>query len=433
MRHLTIALPLASTATASAGPAEVTQIFNDPTPVSKALAEGDVVTLRQLQANASNEVVQKMAGAAERRVLLDLPGTRKASDECIQVAQQAKHLAGLTVCGALRAGAEAAAVDLPAWARLTVEAQERVRAAAGTRGKVLGTIDVFARVPDYPELAARPVPTVREKANGHIALHASTVQVAAGESHDGGSVSYPNMANVEIEGKVAEVLVDTGSALTIVRPSAITAPTLMEGFLLSGALGTSNERSALAQPQTLKLGTLAISKPLISVSDKIPASLLGLDVLSRLERVIITQDELQPVASTSTAPACNSPLFSAADLSGTQTVPRLFITVNGRRQEAMLDTGNSSELVESLPLGSPLPPGPVLQSVVQGVQGQQRRLSVQREVTVQTSSGPVKLQMTTSVGNHPTKTRYTLGAGSLRTLNIYLDFVDNKACLLSSK
>lgn len=433
MRYLTIALLLASTTSTAAEPAEVTQIFNDPTPVSRALAEGDVVTLRQLQKNASNEAVQKMAAAAERRVLLDLPGTRKASEECIQAAQQATHLAGLTVCGALRAGAEAAAGDLPAWARLTVEAQERVRAAAGTRGRALGTIDVFARVPDYAALAARPAPMVREQAKGHIALHAGTVQVAAGESHDGGAVSYPNMANVEIEGKVVEVLVDTGSALTIVHPSALTAPTLMEGFPLSGAFGTSNERSTLAQPQTLKLGTLKITNPIISASDKIPANLLGLDVLSRLERVIITQDELQPVASTSTAPACKSPLFSAADLSGTQTVPRLFIAVNGKRQEAMLDTGNSSELVESLPLGSSLPPGPVIQSVVQGVQGQQRRLSVQREVTVQTSSGPVKLHMTTSVGNHPTKTRYTLGAGSLRTLNIYLDFVDNKSCLLSAK
>lgn len=433
MQFLAIAVLLASSSAAVAQPASITQVFNDATPVSRALSEGDVATLRRLQANGSNPVVQKMAKAAERRVLLDLPGSRAAADECIQAAQQATHLAGLTVCGALRAGAEATAGDLPAWARLSLEAHERVRAAAAGRGKALGHVDVFTRIPDYAALAARPAPRVTANAQGRIVLHAGKVIVAPDQSHDGGAVGYPNMVNLEIDGKPTEALVDTGSALTIVHPSAVTAPTLMEGFLLSGALGTSNERSALAQPQTLTLGTLAISKPLISVSDKIPANLLGLDVLSRLKRFIITQDELQPVASTASAPACNAPLFSAADLSGTQTAPRLFITVNGKRQEAMLDTGNSSELVESLPLGSSLPPGPVLQSVVQGVQGQQRRLSVQREVTVQTSSGPVKLQMTTSVGNHPTKTRYTLGAGSLRSLNIYLDFVDNKACLLSAK
>lgn len=39
--------------------------------------------------------------------------------------------------------------------------------------------------------------------------------------------------------------------------------------------------------------------------------------------------------------------------------------------------------------------------------------------------------MSTSTGNHPSKTRYVLGGGSLRKVSIYLDFITNKACLMS--
>lgn len=73
MQFLAIAVLLASSSAAVAQPASITQVFNDPTPVSRALSEGDVATLRRLQANGSNPVVQKMAKAAERRVLLTYP------------------------------------------------------------------------------------------------------------------------------------------------------------------------------------------------------------------------------------------------------------------------------------------------------------------------------------------------------------------------
>ena len=76
----------------------------------------------------------------------------------------------------------------------------------------------------------------------------------------------------------------------------------------------------------------------------------------------------------------------------------------------MLDTGYSGELMESLPIGTALPPSPVQHSVVQGVQGQQRETSVSREVTVQTLGAPARLQMSTYIGNHPNKTRYVLEA-----------------------
>ncbi|MDI9248486.1 retropepsin-like aspartic protease [Stenotrophomonas sp. RS-48] len=431
MRPLLLALLLVSSCAGAAETTRVTQIFNDPTPVSQALAQGDVAALRQLQVNATNTVVKKMARAAERRVLLDVPGAREASDECIQMAQQTTHLAGLTVCGALRAGVEVVAGDLPAWARLSMQARERVRAAAEKRGKTLGNVDVFTRIPDYAAMAGRPAPKVDSSGQGRIALNTGTVTVASSQDHDGGRVAYPNMAQLQIDGKTLEVLVDTGSALTIVHPAAITAPPLMEGFTLSGVLGDSQQRSRIAQPQTLQFGPLIISQPLVSVSERIPANLLGLDVLSRLGRVLIGKDGLQVLAEGSAAPACDAPMFSAADLSGTQTVPRLFITVDGKRQEAMLDTGNSGELMEALPIGVALPAGPVQHSVVQGVQGQQRRASVAREAIVQTLDGSAELQMSTSTGNHPSKTRYVLGGGSLRKVSIYLDFITNKACLMS--
>lgn len=430
MRPFLIALLLVSSCAGATETTGVTQIFNDPTPVSQALSQGDVAALRKLQVNASNPVVKKMAEAAERRVLLDLPGTREASDDCIQMAQRATHLAGLTVCGALRAGVEVVAGDLPAWARLTTQAQERVRAAAEKRGKTLGNVDVFTRIPDYAAMANRPAPKVDSSGKARIALHTGFVTVASNQEHDGGRVAYPNMAQLQIDGKTVEVLIDTGSALTIVHPSAITAPALMEGFTLSGVLGDSQLRSRIAQPQALQFGPLIISQPLVSVSERIPANLLGLDVLSRLGRVVIGKDGLQVLTEGTAAPVCDAPMFSAADLSGTQTVPRLFITVDGKRQEAMLDTGNSGELMEALPIGAALPPGPVQQSIVQGVQGQQRRTSVSRETIVQTLGGPAKLQMSTSEGNHPSKTRYVLGAGSLRKVSIYLDFITNKACLM---
>ncbi|RLK56370.1 aspartyl protease [Stenotrophomonas rhizophila] len=430
MLSLSLALLLASSS-AGVGQAEgVTQIFNDPTPVSQALAQGDVAALRRLQLNKPNPVVEKMAKAAERRVLLDLPGARKASDDCIKAAQQAKHLAGLTVCGGLRAGVEAVAGDLPAWARLTVQAQERLRTTAADRGKTLRNIDVFTRIPDYAALAARPAPNVLAQAQGVIPLHVGTVTVASGEGHGGGEVSYLNMAQIQIDGRSTQALVDTGSALTVVHPSALTEPALMEGFALSGILGVSSARSTIAQPQTLQLGSLVIAQPLLAASDQIPVNLLGLDVLSKLGRLIIGKDGIQVLAPGAAAPACQAPLFSAADLSGAQTVPRLFITVDGERQEAMLDTGNSGELMEALPVGAALPAGPAQHSVVQGVQGQQRKTSVSRDVTVQTLGGSARLLMSTSVGTHPSRTRYVLGGGSLRSIAIYLDFIDNKACLM---
>lgn len=417
----------------SAGAVEggrVTQIFNDPTQVTQALSEGDVSALRRIQASTTSPVVQQMAKTAERRVLLDIVGARKASEACLDLAQQKTHLAGLTVCGALRAGIEAASGDLPAWARLTVEAQERVRLAAGERGKTVENIDIFTRIPDYAALSKRPTPVVRTTAEGRIPLHTGSVMVATGSSHDGGRVDYLNMAQLQIDGKSVEVLVDTGSSLTIVHPSMLSTPPLMDGFTLSGVLGDTSERSALAQPQTIQFGSLIIDQPLMAVSDRVPANLLGLDVISRLGRVLVSKAGLQVLAPGSAAPACHSPMFSAMDLSGTRMVPRMFFTVNGKQQEAMLDTGYSGELMESLPIGTALPPGPLQHSVVQGVQGQQRETSVSREVTVQTLGAPARLQMSTYIGNHPNKTRYVLGGGILRSVSLYLDFIDHRACIV---
>lgn len=430
MLSLSLAFLLASPSAGAIDSEGITQIFNDPTPVSQALAQGDVASLRRLQSNTPNPVVEKMAKAAERRVLLDLPGARAASDDCVTHAQQAKHLAGLTVCGGLRAGVEAVAGDLPAWARLTGEARERLRNIAAARGKTLGNIDVFTRIPDYAALAARPTPSVRKHAQGRIPLYAGVVKVAYGEGHGGGEVDYPNMAQIQIEGISTQALVDTGSALTVVRPSALKAPAFMDGFALSGVLGVSSARSTVAQPKTLQWGSLVIAQPLVAASDQIPVNLLGLDVLSKLGRAIIGKDGIQILAPGADAPACQAPLFSAVDVSGAQTVPRMFITVDGKRQEAMLDTGNSGELMEALPVGALLPAGPAQHSVVQGVQGQQRRTSISRDVTVQTLGGSARLQMSTSVGTHPSRTRYVLGGGSLRRIDIYLDFTDNKACVM---
>lgn len=430
MRFLCIILVFIAGSASAMQSTGVTQIFNDPTPVSQALSRGDVAALRRLRQENQNPVVQRMAWAAERRVLLDLPGTLEASRDCLKIAEKNLHVSGLTVCGLLEASAEAAAGNLPEWAKLTMSTRDRVHALAAQRGKALGNVNVFSLVPDYAPLINRPVPQVMQLVPGRIPLHTGAVTVTASDWHNGGQVAYPNMANLRIDGKTTEVLVDTGSAQTTLRSSAVSAPPFMDWLLLAGIFGTSSSRSSLTQPAKLQFGSLIINDPFVATNDQIPVNILGLDVLSQLGRIIITSNHVDVLAPAMPGIECSSPLFSASDLPGTTRLPRMFIEIDGERQEVMIDTGRSGELVKTLPAGSVLPTGEVEHGVLQGIQGQQHRISVSKSVAVLTSGAAGQLTMSASVGNQPGNSQYVLGGDSLRKISLYLDFIGNKACLM---
>ena len=430
MRSLYLLIGLVPSIASAAQSDGITQVFNDPTPVSQALSRGDVTALLQLQQDGSDPITRKMAKAAERRVLLDLPDTLQSSQDCLDAAEKTSHFGGMVVCGLLGASAQAAMGNLPAWAKLTLDSRDRIHALSAQRGKVLGNVDVFSLVPDYRPLVNRRAPRVTQLAPGRIPLHKGSVTVAAANWHGGGQVTYPNMANVLIDGKSAEVLVDTGAFQTTVRSSAVSTPPFMDWLLLAGVFGTSGSRSALTQPQKLQMESLVISEPFVATNDHLNVNLLGMDVLNRLGRIVLSAESIEIMGPGKSEHQCRSPLFAAPDLAGTASMPRMFIEMEGKRQEVMLDTGYNGELMEILPAGSKLPNGELEHSVTQGVQGQQRRTSVSRSVDVLTTGAPEKLTMSTSIGEHQSGTYYLLGSGGLKNVSVYLDFTNRKACLL---
>lgn len=430
MRALYLLIGIVPSIASAAQSDDITQVFNDPTPVSRALSRGDVTSLRRLQQNGNDPIMRKMAKAAERRVLLDLQGTLQSSQDCLDAAEKTSHFGGMVVCGLLEASAQAAMGNLPAWAKLTVDSRDRIHALSAQRGKVLGNVDVFSLVPDYRPLFNRRAPRVARLAPGRIPLHKGSVTVAAASWHGGGQVTYPNMANVLIDGKSTEMLVDTGAFQTTVRSSAVSTPPFMDWLLLAGVFGTSGSRSALTQPQKLQMESLTISEPFVATNDHLNVNLLGMDVLSRLGRMVLSAESIEIMEPARSGPVCRSPLFVAPDLAGTASMPRMFIDMEGKRQEVMLDTGYNGELMEVLPVGSKLPIGELEHSVTQGVQGQQRRSSVSRSVDVLTTGGPAKLTMSTSIGEHSVGTYYLLGGGGLKNVSVYMDFINRKACLL---
>lgn len=415
--------------------------------ILQAMREGDAERLNAIRGKPLPAYLRDFANAAYFRTLFQLKRSSDYARKCYDYGMRpdvlAKNPVIATACGQLLAGNFSMEGDVANWAKIVVETK---RAVVPVVHKLTGRTDVvpggFEGVPADPFIDTVAANRVLMSTDVNVSrINADSLQRVTGLDAMRSSLTDVYLVKVRVNGADRAMILDTGSSITILRPS--TAHALRIKANPSPYLRLRGGRTIPERPTTesmekgdvllgvvhqMQLGT---GSKIIRLTD-VPVAIggdfdvLGMNVLSRFNSLYVTTKSVE-INAERIPIACNQPLEVASNLLGAY-IPLLMHTVDGAKQLVAFDSGSTTYLTgtSSAPTTNQVAPE-VAQNRVD-IAGPYQDRYVPVRVTM--GSGPSMHTEDIKVfPSHTAGYRYAFGVKALKDFNVLLDFREGRACL----
>ena len=402
--------------------------------------DSDGITVAVMQGNRNTlERVGKTKGPARLaaragyyRVRGDLPQSNKWADACIADAgvKAARAQGVMYLCRSLRAGNQLLAGDIAGWAKemLLVRGifQEHI-APTLPPGDEVATLsrlnfEEFLAVPESGVLDAPVAPGTRVPVSDRAGAPVIRGKIEGG--NDG------RKRNIE-----TDFIVDTGASRSHLSRKAALAMglTVTDGFGYDSTKPDHPVRIGLASPVDVRLGEVLLRNVSFTVTDDIPAVILGLDLLQRLGPFVLKEGQLETLSSVPQT-ICQQTATFTSSLWGTQNSLRVPMRIGKRDELVLMDTGTDLPLEMS---------GVSLATYPKAALIEKQRLTMHgyNRVTYAEASAPVTFNGTTA--NLPTQMvdqpgmvfpiSWKVGYGLRRQFDFYVDVAGGRGCLHSKR
>jgi hypothetical protein len=415
--------------------------------ILQGMSEGDAERLNAIRGKPLPSYLLDFANAAYFRTLFQLKRSSDYAKKCYGYGMQpdvlAKNPVIATACGQLLAGNFSMQGDVAHWAKIIVATK---RAVVPVVQRLTGRTDVvpggFEGVPADPFIDTVAPHGVRLATDVNVPrIDADNLQKVTGLDARRSSLVDAYLVMVRINGADRAMVLDTGSSISMLRPSTAHALHIKVNpspylRLRGGRTIPVRPTSASVERGDVLLGVadrmqLGTGSKIISLTD-VPVAIggnfdvLGLGVLSRLGSLYITSKSVQ-INAKQTPAACGQPLEIASNLLGAY-IPLLMYTVDGVKQRVAFDSGSTTYLTGTSS-------APTTHQVAAAVT--QRRVDIaglyeDRYVPVRVTMGSGSSMHTQDIKvfpSHRAGYRYVLGVKALKDFNVLLDFKDREACL----
>lgn len=425
--------------------------FDDGHGILQAMRAGDAEHLDAIRKEPLPPSMQDFANAAYFRSLFRLKTSSEYARKCYAYGMQSSVLDGnpviATVCGQLLAGNFNMEGDVADWARTIVETRQAVLPVIQ---RLTGRSDL---VPDgFTGVPAEPF--IGTVADGHVSASNDVVvpRVDPKGLRDGdvttldtrrSSFANAYLVTVRINGMDRTLVLDTGSSITMLRPSTAhvlgieTNPSPYQHLVggrtipMRPTVATTGQGDVLlGVARQMRIGTdssaIVLSGVPVAVGGDV--DVLGMNVLSWMDSLYITANHVTLDAKRLPI-ACNEPLEVASDLLGAY-IPVLRYTVDGITQPVAFDSGSMSYLTGTSSAPTTQRMGPDVAQKRGDIAGVYEGSYVPVRATL--GAGPSAHAEDIQVfPDYKAKFRYALGVKALKDFNVFFDFKQGKACLES--
>ncbi|MBD8900197.1 retropepsin-like aspartic protease [Rhodanobacter sp. DHG33] len=415
--------------------------------IQQAMRAGDAERLDAIRKEPLPPPLQDFANAAYFRTLFHLKTSSGYAQKCYDYGMQPSVLEKNPViaaaCGQLLAGNFIIEGDVANWAKIDVEIKQAV---VPVFQKLMGRSDVipdgFAGVPAEPFTGAVAANRVFLSSDVNVSRvdPGSMRGVTALESKHS-SIANAYLVTVKINGVDRTIALDTGSSITMLRPSTAHAlgiqanPSPLMHFAGDGTLlmrpekdtaGLEDARLAVVHQMRIGAGGNAILLEDVPVGIGGNFDVLGMNILSRMNSLYITSTHV--VMNAKRPPiACDAPLTIASELAGGY-IPVLRYTVDGGAQLVAFDSGSMSYLTGTALAPTTNRTGPDVAERRGDIAGVYEGSYVPVRATFGT--GPSTHTEDIKVfPSYKAAYRYVLGVKALMDFNVFFDFGHGKACL----
>ena len=418
--------------------------FDDGHGILQAMRAGDAERLDAIRKGPFPASMQDFANAAYFRSLFQLKTSSEYARKCYAYGMQSsvlgKNPAIAASCGQLLAGNFNMEGDVADWAKPIVETKQAVLPVIQ---RLTGRSDVvLSELPTEPFIGTVAVNHVfpsndvvvpRENLKGLRDGDVTTIDTKLS------SFANVYLVTVKINGVDRTMVLDTGSNITLLRPSTAHALGIEANPSPYSHLGQSLPMRPMAATMGLGDALLGVARQIrIGTSSSaivlrgVPVAiggnidLLGMNVLSRMDSLYITANHV--MVDTKQPPiACNEPLEVASDPFGAY-IPMLRYAVDGTTQPVAFDSGSMSYLTGTSSAPTTRRMGPDVAQKRGDVAGVYEDSYVLVHATLGTGSS-AHAEDIEVFPSYKAGFRYVLGVKALKDFDVFFDFKHGKACL----
>jgi hypothetical protein len=400
----------------------------DTNPVAVASRSGDLALLRRQEQGTTDPEVRSIITAVIARMLGNYDDSTRVSKACFDQARSVGLTSIALVCGRVWASNYLLRGDLNRWSEATAEVWTDLKPALA---KVMNTDDISLYELDF----ASQIPLLHYSETG---VRASSRGAIVGRLVGHRTSEYLGdtlEVNGSISGSTVSMIVDTGAAFSAlsdadasrlgIKPTSVSVRVRTTPEVRSSQVESSMR---LAVVPKIKLGDAEVSNVIFLVGGA-NQSVLGLNVISKLPSPVVLSRT--GIAFGQATMACDSPMITATDISGTiGTAFGMISDIDGKPSFAALDLGNNAYVegyANALSHALSNAPTPMMTTRVDATVPSSYytgRVRLSPGPSAQAIDAPL-LVLATSKPPYD----WTIGSGVLKDFSIYLDFNGHAACL----
>nr|WP_199042054.1 retropepsin-like aspartic protease [Dyella sp. ASV24] len=235
------------------------------------------------------------------------------------------------------------------------------------------------------------------------------------------------LVQVTIGGQTIHALIDTGSSYDIISPALANRlkirPSLRYDKLTDGNNQTVS--ATMGTAPTIVMGEATIRRWPVTVAESPFPIIIGLPLLSKMGGVVMTGKKIT-IGGSLVAPACQQPMRFASNLDGSVTKLITRITVDGKSNDATVDTGGAFTVLNGVDTKTMSDSDSTERVVFAGGISEKR---IGKRHGLISFGGPEKPMDYIVMSDAFHLTPYQVGSGVLGDLSLVMDFTHRRLCV----